>query len=473
MKKKKAKRLAGRAAAAAVSLVMAMAYLPVADGGAFAKDKDACEDIGMDTISLTAQQAATLDADLAGKCDSAVLSKADPKAGDFDMSALAASAAGATGTDSAASAADTAGVSASGQRGAGTDPSAVSEGEPGFAPMEAVEQTPLDLMTIPVDKTAYITGDQAGETGDVTSTLDVQLDKSTGVAKIGGRVNGDTFEGLYVDGEKVDVDVAGRTLFGTAIDMKDYPVGMHTIYAVLKDHNEPTSYVFNQYGVPTLVYESPSNKLDYFLTKQKLFAYSYGGEKYSHDPDCGVYLDYRQAGGNWVESYGACSTDPSVMSVPNKQLKPSTKYDVRTCFGKKGRYGGVSYFIKGAYSPVKSVKTSGKALKIKSISTSKAKVKYAGWILTPYYNGKAGKPVPIYYTSFDLTLKLKEKPAATGIYIGASKVKGNKKTYKVHKKYTGAKKDYIGKSMKIEFISYQSTVYQGYSPKVTKKVKIR
>ena len=264
--KKKAKRLAGRAAAAAVSLVMAMAYLPVADGGAFAKDKDACEDIGMDTISLTAQQAATLDVDLTGKCDSAVLSKADPKAGDFDMSALATGAAGATdatGTDSA---------SASGQRGAGTDPSAVSEGEPGFAPMEAVEQTPLDLMTIPVDKTGYVSDGQAGETGDVTATLNVQLDKSTGVAKIGGRVNGDTFEGLYVDGEKVDVDVAGRTLFGTAIDMKDYPVGMHTIYAVLKDHNESTSYVFNQYGVPTLIYENPSNKLNYFLTKQKLFA---------------------------------------------------------------------------------------------------------------------------------------------------------------------------------------------------------
>lgn len=305
---------------------------------------------------------------------------------------------------------------------------------------------------------------------EYSASLSVSLTKSTGIAAVKGRVTGDQFDSLYVDGSYVSSFSGSKSL-----NMKDYSVGLHTIYATLKNH--PDVKVYYSKAVPTYIYSKSSNKLSYFKVGHNYFIYSYGGSSYSKDYNCGLMLEYRKKGSKkWKKGYGPYSTSTSVKMT---KMKSGKKYQVRTYFAKAFTYGGKKYLIKGAdtgkISKAVTFKTGGKKLKVKSVKIKKARQfsttsSYTLWI----YIGNYGYPRTItntyWYTEFEITVKLKKKPGAKGIYIGNKPVKGNKKTYKTTMTLEGKRK---GKKERFELCSYQSTTYKGYSPSVFKKVKVK
>ncbi len=422
-----------------LAVLMIAAYLPVAGQPAFAEDGD--------LVKLTPEQAERIGVDW---FDGLSITKED--AGKLEIN--------------------------SDQNDILTDEFQLSEegfdDEAGFTLQETsqVEVGSSDIMHIPAEEI---------ESGGVEgAAIDVVLDTETGLAAVSGyTTNGETFSGLYVDDDWCyDADINGSSRFETTIDMKDHPVGVHTIYATLDGYDfDESKYIRYQYGVPTLIYskQKPTIKYDYFYTAPKYFAYYYGGSSLDQDSGCGVYLDYKKKGGKWVTGYGECSTSSSLRNVPSKKLKPNTSYTVKTYFGKQDSYNGVDYFIKSKYSSSKTVKTgSSKKLSIKSVKAKNVKVKYSGFRITTYNAwGQMVSSYPVYYTSFKIELKLKKKPGTTGVCIGSAYKKGNKKTYTNSYTWSGTQKAYKGKKIKFEFVSYQHKTYKGYSPKVSKKIKIK
>ena len=306
------------------------------------------------------------------------------------------------------------------------------------------------------------------------ASINVSLNKSTGNATVTGSVTGDTFYGLYVDGTAATYDVGGKTSFSKVIDMKKYSVGFHTISAVLTNHDDPVVY---RYAVATYIYSYPSIKKSMFTTGSKYFSFSNNGKYYSKDPNCKVYLDFRKSGGKWKNNYGPVD---SYGSGKKSGLKSNSWYYVRAHYGKKVSYNGKTYFFTGKDLGKKSgsvkIKT-GKSKKppVKSISITKAKqfsrsYSYTTWI----YIGGFGYPTVHYYTqwytSFKVTVKMKKKPGAAGIYIGNVRVKGNKKKYTANFTVYGKQK---GKKLTVGVCSYQNATYKGYSPSYKKKVKVR
>ena len=311
---------------------------------------------------------------------------------------------------------------------------------------------------------------------EYSASLKVSLAKSTGIASVKGTVTGDQFDSLYVDGSYVSSFSGSKSL-----NMKDYSVGLHSIYVTLKNH--PNIRVYYSKAVPTYIYSKTSNKLSYFTVGHNYFIYSYGGSSYSKDYNCGIMLEYRKKGSKkWKTGYGPYSTGTSVKTT---KMKSAKKYQVRTYFAKAFTYGGKKYLIKGKDTgkPSKAVtfKTGGKKLKIKSAKISKVKVTSKmvyrgrpGWIWDPYY-GRYNYGIKFGYeketvTQFKITVKLKKKPNAKGIRIGNQVVKGNKKKYTKVFNLIGNQK---GKKLKFSFCSYQSNTYKGYSPYVYKKIKIK
>jgi len=305
---------------------------------------------------------------------------------------------------------------------------------------------------------------------EYSASLKVSLAKSTGIASVKGTVTGDQFDSLYVDGSYVSSFSGSKSL-----NMKDYSVGLHSIYVTLKNH--PNIRVYYSKAVPTYIYSKTSNKLSYFTVGHNYFIYSYGGSSYSKDYNCGIMLEYRKKGSKkWKTGYGPYSTGTSVKMT---KMKSAKKYQVRTYFAKAFTYGGKKYLIKGKdtgkTSKAVTFKTGGNKLKVKSVKITKARQYSRNMTLTTWvYIGGFGYPrtttYTYWYTDFKITVKLKKKPGAKGIFIGSKKVSGNKKKYTTTMTLSGKQK---GKKLKFELCSYQNGTYKGYSKSVFKKVKVK
>ena len=313
------------------------------------------------------------------------------------------------------------------------------------------------------------------------ASLSVSLKKSTGKATVKGTVTGDTFYALYVDDRRVeDADISGRKSFTYTLNMKNYEVGLHTVYAVLYNHDSSDQYVYYSKAVPTYIYGTPSNKIGYYTSGYKYFTIAYAGNSYKYDYNCSVYLDYKQAGGKWKKNFGPVTSSAKKKS----KLKANKKYTTRLFYGKKFSYGGKTYFFSGRttkkLSKNFSLKTGAKKPSVKSIKITKAKVSSytyrqpiwnSYWIGTTYYTYISGyRTVKAYQTKFKVTVKLRKKPGTYGIYIGTKRLKGNKKTYTTTFTQSGKLK---GKKLKVAVYSYQHSKYGGYSPIYRKKVKVR
>lgn len=310
-----------------------------------------------------------------------------------------------------------------------------------------------------------------------SASLRVSLNKKTGMATVRGTVQGDSFDKLHMitkDNEYSYEEEIGSFSGTRKVNMKKYHVGYHSFYATLKNH--PNVKVKYKKAVPTYIYTKPSNKLSYFTVGHNYFTYSYGGNSYKYDYNCGLMLEYKKGKGTWKKGYGPYKTYDTVKM---KKVKSSKTYRVRTYYARKFKYNGKWYKFKGSsrgkYSKTVKFKTGGKKLRIKSVKIRHARQfsKTSSYTLWLYIGGV---PYPrtitntYWYTEFDISVKLKKKPGAKGIFIGSKMVKGNKKKYKTHMILSGQQK---GKKLKFEFCSYQSSIYKGYSKSVFKKVKVR
>ena len=139
-------------------------------------------------------------------------------------------------------------------------------------------------------------------------------------------------------------------------------------------------------------------------------------------------------------------------------------------------YKNKTYFwsgkSRGKVSKTFKIKTGkAKKLKVKSIKISNAKVRSSSFTYILYI-GSWGYPrtITYYYTTFDVTVKLKKKPGTKGICINKIMLKGNKKKYKTSMSVSGKVK---GHKIKFSLCSYQNATYKGYSKVVKKKAKVK
>ena len=309
------------------------------------------------------------------------------------------------------------------------------------------------------------------DSNQYTASVTVSLDKKTGVATVKGNVTGDAFNTLYVDSTSCDVAIGGKKTFTAKVKMKNYSVGYHRIYATLINHESAKIYYKN--AVPTYIYGKPSIKLSDFTTGVKYFSFSNNNGSYSGDSTAKVYIDYKQKGGKWKNNLGPID---SYGSKKKGKLKPNKWYYVRAHYGKKFKYKNKTYFwsgkSRGKVSKTFKIKTGkAKKLKVKSIKISNAKVRSSSFTYILYI-GSWGYPrtITYYYTTFDVTVKLKKKPGTKGICINKIMLKGNKKKYKTSMSVSGKVK---GHKIKFSLCSYQNATYKGYSKVVKKKAKVK
>ena len=325
-------------------------------------------------------------------------------------------------------------------------------------------ETETGSFTVRVEKEVY------------SASISVNYDKTTGYAVVSGTATGDTFEDLYVDGECCYAGIDGKASFNNVeINMKDYGFGSHTIYAVLNKHNSESDYVRYNGEMVVSINEKPKIALADVKTGSGYFTYSPGSSDYD------FYIEYRKKG---ASSWTAAGHTESYKEKKVSGLKASTKYEVRVYYGKEVFENGKDVLISGKnngyVSNVITLKTGANKPAIKSIKISKVKQssyiysqpiwgrRWIGTMLYIYISGY--KKVRAYKTKFKVTVNLKKKPGAAGIYLNGKKIKGNKKKYTTTVELYGKMK---GKKYKFSVYSYQSKIYEGYSPVSKKKVKIK
>lgn len=352
---------------------------------------------------------------------------------------------------------------------------------------EAVKGLKLSSNTLQEDKIITVTGPD-----------------SNGIIKLSGAPlpSDYTYESVYLGDEHSNVAEGqnvrylgdlGGTSFNCSIDMKNYPVGYHTIYVTVRKGDEDPRYysdtVVNY--VPTYIYGKPSNNINWYTTGKKYFTLYYNGSNYSRDTSCGVFVMYKKGKGRWTKkSYGPISTD-SYKRSKRGGCKVNQTIKARLVYGKKFDYNNTAYAFTGRLTNKKSktvtVRTAYNKPKFKSIKISKAKVikhtyrvHYANRIRYIKSTGRIISITPLYhtyryyYTKFKVTVKFKKKQKIAGVDIKTLRLtatkKGNKKKYSATYTVSGKKK---GKKVKVFVRCWRSNKYGGYSSWRSKKVKVR
>ena len=255
--------------------------------------------------------------------------------------------------------------------------------------------------------------------------------------------------------------------------LENYPVGYYTCFATLKGSGEkvytPSPAKIGIYDTPTLRQSS-----DYLISGSNFICYR---AFHSVPADYDAFIQFHD-GKKWGGYFGPFKSY-EIKKISNfegaTKIKANTTYRARVCYAKNVQYGNDSYTIFGPYSNTVSIKT-GKAEKpkIKSVKITKAKqqkkkLKSGGyWDAGGVWHPR--KYTTSWTTTYKVTVKLKKKPGTKGIYIGDKKLKGNKTSYTTTISQSGKM---IGKKVKLEIYTYNDDKLGGYSPSVTKKVKIK
>ncbi len=280
-------------------------------------------------------------------------------------------------------------------------------------------------------------------------------------------------------------------MFSRAIDMKDFKVGMHTIYVLISNGTDykwsVTTYV------PTLIYKSVSNSLSNYYTYPHKFNYRYTDSTYYSysDEDLYMYMGFKKSGAAW--SNYVYRMDSSYTDYEMTGLSANTSYNVRQMLGKAVTYKGQEVTIVGSLtgyaSPAVTIKTAYAKPLVKSINITRVKTvchKYRYWtgkIRIRYIvstgriisRKKIYRTVRTYYTRYKVTVRLKKKQGIAGIYMRTSHgvyawKGGNKTVYSQTFKVGGKKK---GKKMTVYVQSLRSKTYGGWSGTYKKRVKCR
>ena len=321
-----------------------------------------------------------------------------------------------------------------------------------------------------------------------------------------------TFGGLYMDDLEYSDPVKSlfADSFTTKINMSNYDIGYHTLYAVFfaaadgsnvyeaieqakqtGNYDNIVSTTRAKKKVPSKPTAKPnySGKFYYVYSKYfEFYPFDFGknqaGEK--------LYMEYKIKGAKKWKRSGYMQANAIKLYAEQgytiKKLKPNKTYKIRLRYGRYVTYSkdiggdGKSYFFGGPARNIKTIKTGNakkppiKSVKVKAVKVKKHKVKHpAYW----YYIGGAAfyhkAWTEKYYTyKVKVTVKLKKKPGAAGLWINGKFVKGNKKKYTVTlpgSSYSAKKPK--GKKFKVNVSSYKGKSYGGLSPlyKKTKKIK--
>ena len=362
---------------------------------------------------------------------------------------------------------------------------------------EADTETPKQSKRILLSK-----GKKLDTTGKNIGLITVSSPNSSGYVTVSGlALNSEyTYEGIYVGNEHPsisldapkEVSLSGSGAFSVKLNMKDFNVGFHTVYVLIYQGDDPYAYDYVDY-VPTYIYSRASNSLNWYNTGKTNFKCYYGGSTYySYSGQyLDVFMDYRKAGGKWSKKvYGPISTSSYTVSKKTG-LKTNSTYYVRMMYGKKFDYNGVNYVItgrqKGYASAAKKIKTAYKKPKIKKIKIKgtktivhKYRVHYANRIRYVRSTGRIISVTPLYhtykyyYTKYKVVVYMKKKMSIAGVQIktkgGTVQKSGKKKKYVAKYRVSGKKK---GKKIKVSVRCFRSKTYGGFSGWKSKKVKAK
>ena len=299
------------------------------------------------------------------------------------------------------------------------------------------------------------------------------------------------FGKLFIDGVELK-DFTYQTSIGrqtiSLSNIRNIQTGYHT--AFLQVYNKETGKLVDLLYKTHIAYNGINSQPTYkgrFDVYQKYFYY-YPYNMALANQQGKLYMEYKKAGSKTWKRTGYMTANAIKLYTSQNYtisgLKPNTKYNIRIRYGDyvtydTGIYGdGKSYFFGGPVLKCGTIKTGkAKAPNIKSINVKAVNVRYHKIRHYGAYTGVYLYTEKFYTCRFKVTVRLKQKPGAKGLWINGKYVKGNKKVYStVFSPYPNyyVKKPPRGlKKYSVSICSYQNKSYGGFSRLRTKKVKIK
>ncbi len=262
--------------------------------------------------------------------------------------------------------------------------------------------------------------------------------------------------------------------------------GYHTVSLMIakaSNPDEPIDFVGRQFISCNNITAAPNYNGKFYYVYSKYFDYF----PFDFGKNLGgtLYLEYKKSGWKTWKRTGAMKANAIKLYMDQgfkiSGLSPNKKYKTRIRYGTYVTYStdyagdGKSYFFGGPVRNTTTIKTGMpkkpkvKSLKVKAVKVKRHKVKHYG-----YYTGVYLYTEKYYTYKVKVTVKLKKKPGAKGLWINGKFVKGNKKKYTVTLPgSTYSSKKPKGKKFTVAISSYKSKSYGGLSPLYKKVKKIK
>lgn len=274
----------------------------------------------------------------------------------------------------------------------------------------------------------------------------------------------------------------------SGISLSRFGTGYHNVIITVYDKsNKLVDALYQGYVPYNGITAKPTYKGKFTVNTRSFIYYPYNMAMSNREEK--LFMEYSANGGKSWKRTGYMQANMIKLAIDQCYtfggLKANTVYRTRIRYGVYIDYLEKSYLFLGPVLNTTTFKTGkAKAPKIKSVKIKAIKVKRHKHRVAGHYYWTGYRYIWIsgyterYYTcKFKLTIKLKKKPGAKGIWVDGTFLKGNKKkytkiitpTYNYYRKKPpkGLKK------VKISIKSYQSKSYGGFSPAKTKKVKIK
>lgn len=318
------------------------------------------------------------------------------------------------------------------------------------------------------------------------SLYSVTISQSGNTVTVKGSINSNyRFVNLYVDTTK---DQTFTKTSGTwTVNMSNYNTGYHTVtlgVAKKSDTSTLVDLVGARYMVSNNITETPNyNGRFYYVYSNYIdyYPFNFGCNLGSYN----LYMELSPNGGKTWSRTGYMKANAIKLYMDQgytfRGLSANRNYKTRLRYGEYVTYStdyagdGKSYFFGGPVRNLGTIKTGAaqkpkiKSIKVKAVKVKRHKVRHYG-----YYTGVYLYTEKFYTYKLKVTVKLKKKPGTGGLWINGKFAKGNKKKYTVTlpgSSYSVKKPK--GKKFTVSVCSYQSSSYGGLSPLYQKKKKIK